>query len=49
MLTEKFGSEGRKIPIDTETSQKNFCGKFPLKSIPYDFDGLWVGISRRKK
>ncbi|MDK4713287.1 hypothetical protein [Rhizobium sp. CNPSo 4039] len=49
MLTEKVGSKGRSIPIDAETSQKNFGGNFPLKSIPYDFDGLWVGFSRPKK
>jgi hypothetical protein len=49
MLTEKSGSEGRLIPIDAETSQKNFCGNFPLESTPYDFDGLWVGISRPKR
>ena len=45
MLTEKFGFEGRLIPIDAETAQKNFCGNFPLKSTPYDFDGPQVGFS----
>lgn len=44
MLTEKFGSEGRLTPIDAETAQKSFPGNFPLKSMPQDFDGLWVGF-----
>lgn len=44
MLTEKFGSEGRLISIDSDTVRKNFRGNSPLKSTPYDFDGLWVGI-----
>ncbi|MGY5801220.1 hypothetical protein ACXHMN_07800 [Rhizobium sp. LEGMi12c] len=44
MLTEKFGSEGRSVPIDAETAQKYFCGNFPLKSTPYDFDGPWAGF-----
>ncbi|MBA8909131.1 hypothetical protein [Aminobacter ciceronei] len=45
MLTEKCGSEGRLISIDSDSAQKIFRGNSRLKSTPYDFDGLWVGIS----